>query len=359
MKSKTKLKIAFLTQGDCYSPSSRYRSFQYFPWLKREGIQPVAYPLYRARDHRVMEKLSKNKLGKIYYLFILLNCAFNRFRHLGTISHCSLVVLEHEVFSWLPLSFDQYFLQKLDKPFIVDYDDASYVKYEQKQIFRNKIPQIMATADAVIAGSRHLLEYSSQFNKNTYFIPTVIDLKRYHRQASGANDIFTIGWIGGPQNVCHIRSIAPALQDLSLRNRVILRCIGAPADFQISGVVTEVIPWSWNTEIEYLLSCDVGIAPLDSDAFSQAKCGFKIVQYMACGLPVVASPIGANKDIIEHGIDGFLALKNNDWFTNLSYLSSNYNIRKQIGSAGRNKIIKYFSVQSQVQKLINIYYKLL
>lgn len=350
------LRLTLFTAGDCYSPSSRYRSYQFFPYWRRQGVEPQAFPLYRTIDYLRLQHLQGNCWKKLARGAYLLYCFFRRLGEVPRARDCDVLVIEHELFNWMPFIFEKAILSFFTKrPIVIDIDDASYVKYLKNPFLRNKFPQLFGQASLITAGSEILYKFAQRFNHNVEVIPTVIDLNRYKRQARFDHQRFVIGWIGGPQNARHIKLITAALQELCKTQQVVLRCIGAPPGFQIPFVPTEVIPWSWDTEIEHLLSCDVGINPLDNDLFSLGKCGFKLIQYMACGLPVVAAPVGANKDIVDHGINGFLAGNDEEWQQFLERLYEDQALRVSMGEEGRRKVEKRFSVQAVLPKMVALY----
>lgn len=350
------LEALFLTAGSCYSPSSRYRSFQFFPYLRQHGITPYALPLYHTTDYLRLERLNGPGFRRVARALYLLYNQIRRVAQLAKAKKFDLTVIEHEIFAWTPFRVENTINRiLLGRPCILDYDDASYIKYSNIPYMKKKIPQVMAIADLVMVGSPVLRDFARQFNHNVELLPTVVDLNRYTRLAGFHNDRLVIGWIGGPQNARHLKLIAPALASLAKRFPILLRCMGAPGDFRLPGIRTQILPWSWAMEIDYLLSLDVGISPLDVDQFSQGKCAFKLLQYMACGLPVVASPVGANKDIVAHGIDGFLAGNDEEWQQFLERLYEDRALRVSMGEEGRKKAEKCFSVQAVLPQMVALY----
>lgn len=348
--------VIFFTSGSWYSPTSRYRSLQFFPYLRQHGIEPQALPLHRTKDHLRLELLKGPYLRRCARAVYLAYCLLRRVTQLAKANQSDLIIVEHELFTWMPFGFEKMLKRILNgRPYIVDYDDASYVKYRHIFFLKNKIPQVMAAADLVTVGSQILQDFARQFNQEVELLPTVVDLNRYTRLANFNADRFVIGWIGGPQNARHLEIIAPALQEVARQHNVTLKCVGAPANFSIPGIPVEVVPWSWNTELEHLLSFDVGISPLDTDPFSQGKCAFKLIQYMACGLPVVASPVGANKTIVQHGVDGFLANDQKDWLTYLTKIKEERKLRVSLGREGRKKVEGLFCVQKIFPKIRSLF----
>jgi glycosyltransferase involved in cell wall biosynthesis len=119
-------------------------------------------------------------------------------------------------------------------------------------------------------------------------------------------------------------------------------------------VRVEILPWSEETEVALLQTCDVGIMPLPDEPWTRGKCGFKMIQYMACGLPVVASPVGVNKEIVEHGVNGFLAVTNDEWLTALSTLRDNPELRRKMGAAGRRKVEEKYCLQVTAPQYVKL-----
>ena len=115
------------------------------------------------------------------------------------------------------------------------------------------------------------------------------------------------------------------------------------------------ILWKPLTESEDLLQLDIGIMPLVADEWSEGKCGFKLIQYFACGIPAVASPVGVNKIIVDEGVNGFLCHTNDEWKSAVQKLLTDKTLRAQMGMAGRNKVVKGYSIQSQSAKFIELF----
>lgn len=112
--------------------------------------------------------------------------------------------------------------------------------------------------------------------------------------------------------------------------------------------------WSEMNEVSDIQAFDVGIMPLADTPWEQGKCGYKLIQYMACGIPVVASAIGANREIVSHGVDGFLATTHAEWSGYLKQLLENPDLRREMGLRGREKVERKYSVQARLPELIRI-----
>jgi len=130
--------------------------------------------------------------------------------------------------------------------------------------------------------------------------------------------------------------------------------IGAGDQDPLPDIPKEILPWSEDSEVANIQSLDIGIMPLTDGPFEQGKCGYKLVQYMACGLPVVASPVGVNSRIVEHGKTGFLASSSAEWLNSLVMLSQNADLRNDFGMAGRKKVEREYCLQVSAPRLYKI-----
>jgi glycosyltransferase involved in cell wall biosynthesis len=167
-----------------------------------------------------------------------------------------------------------------------------------------------------------------------------------------------VGWIGSPATTPHLASLAPALASLRDLPGLRVDTVGA-APFGIEGVEVTHRPWSEATEPADIARFDVGIMPLPDDPWSRGKCGYKLIQYMASGLPVVASPVGANQRIVEHGVNGFLASDPGAWTSSLRTLYANPALRARFGAAGRERVVAQYSRDVVAPRLVALFESLL
>jgi glycosyltransferase involved in cell wall biosynthesis len=247
------------------------------------------------------------------------------------------------MFSYAPAAFE--LLAGLGrKKFIYDFDDAVFHTYDKhanplvRRLLGKKISAVIKSATYVFAGNDYLAAYARKVNRNVIVLPTVIDLQRYPASATNSrNSVFTLGWIGSPFTVDYLKNIRLALQRFAARRTMKLVLIGS-GNVELPGVDVQIREWSEETEVEQIRGFDVGLMPLPNNFWVRGKCGFKIIQYMACGLPVVASPIGANIHLVDHGKTGFLASSQDEWVQYLEQLYNDRNLRQEMGRKGRMKI---------------------
>jgi glycosyltransferase involved in cell wall biosynthesis len=217
-----------------------------------------------------------------------------------------------------------------------------------------KIDAVMRYATMVTVGNDYLAERAySAGAKRVEYLPTVIDLDRYKIYQSRQNEVFTIGWIGTPLTAKYLNEVAAALEAVAKKKRIHLLTVGLNS-LSLPGVAVETVPWSEDTEVEQINSFDVGIMPLPDDAWERGKCGYKLIQYMACGVPVIASPVSVNQKIVEPGKNGFLARTQSEWTDALITLIANQALAKQMGQFGRTKVENEYCLQVTAPKLLNL-----
>lgn len=339
-------KVLFLTKYARNGASSRYRTFQYLPWFKQAGIQCHVMPLFDEAYLIHRYESGRGHVGDVLRAFL------HRLAALAAARRYDLVVIEYELLPYFP-ALPERLLDWLGVPYVVDYDDALFHQYDQhskwwvRRLLGKKIARVMRGARLVTAGNAYLADYARRAGaERIEIIPTVIDLQRYPRASAARppNEIFTIGWIGSPSTSNYLRAVAPALAEACAGRKARVRLIGSgPVD--LPGVPVDVLPWNENTEVDMLHQFDVGIMPLPDEPWARGKCGFKLIQYMACGLPVVASPVGVNAEIVEHGVNGFLADTRDQWVESLKTLLLDSELRQRMGQASRQKVEERYSLQ--------------
>jgi glycosyltransferase involved in cell wall biosynthesis len=180
-----------------------------------------------------------------------------------------------------------------------------------------------------------------------------VDIDRYSIREK-AEEKIRIGWIGSPVTAPFLGLIRDALEQAIQQLNVRLVLVGAGNRDPLPGLAKDMLPWSEANEVADIQSLDAGIMPLLDGPFERGKCGYKLIQYMACGLPVIASPVGVNTRIVEPGKTGFLPSSNLDWVQALAMLSRNADMRKAMGKAGRKKIEQEYSLQMAAPRLLEI-----
>lgn len=229
---------------------------------------------------------------------------------------------------------------------IYHYDDANYLHANPRHFHRR-----FEIADLVLTGNERLAEYARAYNPNTVLWEGCVDVEHFHpatREMSNATVI--IGWAGTDPE--HARELVDVVAHLRRRFDVRLRIVGPPGarPFRAAGV--EYVRWTFAGEVRDLQSFDIGVMPLRDTEFNRAKEGYKLKQYMAVGIPVVASPIGKNVDLVRDGITGFLAHSRADWEEALARLIEDGELRRRMGKAGRLFVEEHYSIAVQGPRLV-------
>ena len=211
----------------------------------------------------------------------------------------------------------------------------------------------MRNAYCVIAGNAYLAERARIAGaKRVVVIPTVVDHERYSTGKHSSQAI-TIGWIGSPTTQRYVEHLLPVLQRLRQESDFRLLLVGATEDIvsKLSGIDVDVEPWSEDTETSLIKKMDIGIMPLKDGPWERGKCGYKLIQYMASGVPVIASPVGVNPSIVDGSGCGLLADSFSEWQESFSRLINDPQQRRRFGDAGRASVKERFSLNSQVDLL--------
>ena len=346
------MKCLLLSKYGQLGASSRVRSYQYLPYLKAHGVEVTVAPLMGDNYLHDLYSGKGRNWASIVKTYL---------KRIGVLLRCSrfdLLWIEKELWPWFP-AWAERTLNWLRIPYVVDYDDAVFHRYDlsrkpvSRLVLRNKIDVVMRNASLVIVGNDYLAEKAESARAGRVeLLPSVIDLQRFPNDVRQHSDPFTIGWIGTPVTSRYLLLVHEALQQLSLPGGFRLVTVGAGSP-RLSGVPVENWDWSEGTEVSSLKCFDVGIMPLSDDLWAQGKCGYKLIQYMACGLPVVASPVGSNRQIVEHGVNGFLASSPNQWVECLTQLGLNSELRRAMGRAGRMKVEAGYCLQVTAPRLLS------
>jgi glycosyltransferase involved in cell wall biosynthesis len=347
------MKVLLLSRYGPLGASSRVRSYQYLPYLKAHGIDVTMSPLL-GDDY-----LRKFYSGRVNHLTARIGPYFQRFVELLKSRRFDLLWIEYELFPWLS-SWYEILIARLGIPYIVDYDDATFHRYDThsnmfvRSFLGNKIDSVMRNAALVTVGNDYLMEYARKAGaKYVAYLPTVVDLDRYRVGERVKNRGFTIGWIGTPHTVKYLEMIGPILLKWDKKINSHLVIIGADS-FKLDGVNVEHHGWSQDSEVSEIQGIDVGIMPLPDNLWARGKCGYKLIQYMACGKPVIASPVGVNSKIVEHGVNGFLAGSKKEWMEAFDFLYADPEKRYDMGKEGRKKVEKNYCVQVTAPRLLDL-----
>jgi len=347
------MNILFLTRYGRMGASSRLRCLQYLNWLEQAGIKPRVMPLIE--DSQITRRYQTGS----YRLFDLIKAYESRIFTLLKRQHFDLLWIEKEALPWLPLFLERALLKNI--PYILDFDDAVFHNYDLhpsllvRHFFGTRIDKLMADSSLVIAGNQYIAQraYNAGASK-IEIIPTVIDLNKYPIQPiSSSNNTLCIVWVGSPSTVRYLSLLREPLALLSQKFSFKFRIIGWDA-IDLPGVNVEFMSWTEASEVNAIQSANIGVMPLFDDLWERGKCGYKLIQYMACALPVVASPVGVNTEIVSQGVTGFLAQTADDWVNSLANLMSDSLARLKMGNAGRKMVEEKYCLQQTAPRFIEL-----
>lgn len=349
------IRVLALTRYGFLGASSRLRSLQYIPVLESAGIEVVWEPLFN--DASLNYRYKKGK----FTLYSLLVAFSKRIQSLLKISTFDVVWIEKESLPFFPVWIEAAFLSSV--PYVLDYDDAVFHNYDENRfalvrwLYGSRLDILMSKASLVMCGNKYLADraYGSGA-QNVELIPTVIDLERYpvtnFSDSTIDVDLLRIVWIGSPTTAQYLEILVKPLQMLSLHLNFIFRVIGAK--FNIPGVQVECLPWSESSEVDFIRDCHLGVMPLNDSNWERGKCGYKLIQYMGCSLPVVASPVGLNTEIVANGVNGFLASTEEEWASSLEILLTQGKVRQSMGKFGRAKVEAQYCIQKLGPKVVEL-----
>lgn len=349
------MKILALTKYDSLGASSRMRILQYIPYLKSCGIKIHVQHLF---ENSYVELLQSNQRS----ILSIIKAYIKRCWILLTSKRYDLIWIEKEAFPWLPYFLEIFFLPK-SVPYIVDYDDAVFHWYDESKNFfikfflKNKHSHLIQDAELIIVGNEYLKTYCQEAGaKHIEYLPTAIDFKKYeniNHQKNFQNDLPIIGWVGQQSTSYNLLSLEDIFLKLVHGRKASLSLVGI--DGKMFNFPVHAIPWTEMDEVSNISKFDIGIMPLEDGPFERGKCGYKLIQYMSCGIPVIGSGVGENKNIIDHGVNGFIANSISEWMDYLLLLINDPKLREEMGREGREKILNEYRTYITAPKLVKFF----
>ncbi|MGI1679675.1 MAG: glycosyltransferase family 4 protein [Cellvibrionaceae bacterium] len=335
----TKGKLLYISKR-ADAASTRYRIFQFFPALESKGWK--------------CEYISANNQS----LWERLTFAFSCRRY-------SIVIIQRKLFDPLTLKLISLFNSNI----VFDYDDAIFLNDNGSSSSRRskRFSKTTHLAKLSLAGNAYLASYSR--SKKVDILPTSIPYERYSRKIqcrenyvkqnfNSLNDRLVLVWIGSHSTQKYLESHRDIIEGIGEKfENLTLKIIG---DFSITfkHINTQCIAWSAETEINELMTADIGIAPMDEDPWTKGKCALKIIQYMACGLPVISSDTGANAEIVVHNETGFLANDLTEWIGSIEKLQD-AKLRLKLGENALERVKEKYTVDIQAERMDDLFLSLL
>ncbi len=357
------MKVLGLASYPIEAAATRYRLAQFVGPLADRGISLTIRPFL---DSKLFEKLYRpgglpRKAGT------LATSGLRRLRDVSLMKNVDVVLIQREAMIFGPPLIEWLAIRVLKRPMVLDLDDATYVSYTSPTYGRlgqvlkwfSKTDDLIRWATIVTCGNRSIAEYAESKGATTRIIPTVVDTNIFCPAVAATKtpqDALVLGWIGTHSTFPYLEAIFPVLRNLAKAHRFKLKIVGAgKEDVVLPGVEVENLEWKLEREVADFQSFDVGLYPIDPTLYAEkwaaGKSGFKAIQYMAVGIPYVAAPVGAMKEIGEPGVTHFHAVSDEDWEKSLSVLLTDQNARVEMGAAGRRHVIENYLLEDQAKKL--------
>ncbi len=360
---KANKSIIFFTKHSWAGPSSRYRIFQYQKFYTDAGYVITNKPLFPNSYVSTFYKKGHKPLFTVLLSYI------KRFWQLLVIKKYGIVYVQYELFPFLPYFLEWLFLRN-KRNVVIDYDDAIFHNYDKssnklvKFFLKNKIYKLVKLADCVITGSPYLTKVLSNHTNKIIEIPTSIEFQKYNLPVADLlkedESEFIIGWIGSKTTSVNILPLKKCLIKLQERYNITLALIGFDnlLKEKLNGLHFILHDWSADTEVKLLSSFHVGIMPLNNDVFNNGKCGFKLIQYMACGLPTISTPLEANVKINRSG-NNHHASTEQEWYACFEKVFAKRSFYKNVGEENKRIVQDYYSIENNHSKYISLFENLL
>lgn len=350
------MRVLALTSYPVEAAATRFRIVQFIPLLDRQGITVTVRPFL---DSGVFASLYKR--GSANLLRVAAGSARGAGRRLGdafTALRADVLYVQREAMLVGPPVWEWAMTRLAGRPMVLDLDDATYLSYTSpvygplaRLKWFSKTEKLIRWADVVTCGSRAILEGVRNLGGRGILMPSAVDTDRFCpvRRASG---VPVVGWIGTQSTFSFLETVFPVLERLARAHSFRLKIVGSGrADVSVPGIAVENAAWSLEREVADFQSIDIGLYPITPSRWNAAKSGLKAVQYMAVGIPFVASPVGAPAEIGEPGVTHLLASSPEEWSAALSRLLSDPDLRARMGAAGRRHAVDHHSLAGHAEIL--------
>jgi glycosyltransferase involved in cell wall biosynthesis len=354
-------KILFLVAHPVEDASRRYRVQQFLPLLERAGHECTVSEFSTPQLFESLRSKGKITVKALHTIY----CSVRRLVRLTTLSDFDLIFIHREAFPFFTPACEEWVLGRHQKV-VFSFDDAIFAAHpDASQLnhpwlyhfkYGHSIERVIARSVHIVAGNQALAEYARPFNSRITVIPTVVDCERYqYKPVSDGRRPLTIGWMGSRSTASYLFHIAPALKKLAgtFRGRVEFQFVGCP-DLRLDIPRASYRPFCLQSEISDLQSLDIGLMPMPDTTWTRGKCAFKAVQYMAMGIPTVASPVGSTLELIQQGHNGFLADSSDQWLHHLEQLVADATLRRKMSLRARHTIEGNYSLQVWGPKFVSL-----
>ncbi len=327
-------KIYFYTKYYTNSASVRERFITYKNYLKKHKYDVIIRPLIENRifNKRIIEGLSFSPQLYISLIKRIFQILFSK---------KNIIIIQYELIPFFPAILERY-LKFKGIPYLVDIDDAIFHNYDSsdnriiKILLKKKYYIIFKNSFCVLSGNLYLQKKALEFGaRKSYLFPTTVDNKtlRYKK-----NKKFTVVWIGSPSTTKYINDLCKEIDTLTGFYDIKFRIIGSKNCLVKKNKNIEFLDWSIKKENKYISQCHLGIMPLRNTKWEKGKCGYKLLMYMKHRLPVIASPVGVNLNIVDNGKNGYFAKTKKDWIKYILKLRNDKKLSKKLGKNGKIRV---------------------
>jgi glycosyltransferase involved in cell wall biosynthesis len=330
--------------------ASRAFCYEFAPRLAAAGVETTMLPPSSVRAFELLcERRRLTTAAKALYWYGLV--LPTRLLQIARAGRYDAVFIQRGVFRYNASPWLEALLWRVARSsqtgIVYHLDDALYLHADPHHYQRR-----IAMADLVVTGNADIAAYARRWNPNVAMFDGAVDTSYYVPGEQRRAGRVTIGWTGS--NPAHVDPIIPAIRRLPADLDVRLKIVGPESGRAAAWDRVERARWSLASEIEQLQSFDVGVMPLEDTAYNRAKEGFKLKQYMAVGIPVVASAVGKNVDLVQEGVNGFLARNEDEWIERLTLLARDPELRARMGAAGRRMVQERYSLDVAAPRLLEL-----
>jgi glycosyltransferase involved in cell wall biosynthesis len=351
-----RLKVLALAPYPEEAASTRFRIAQFVPLLNDLGITCALKPFIGAVLFKQLyrkDRLTRNAAG-------VAAAAMKRCGDLLSVGDYDVVFVQREAALIGPPLVERIINGWFKKPLVLDLDDPLWVQYTSpvygavasRLRCLDKTDELIGRAAHVVCGNAFIAEYVRAAGATATVLPTIVDTDTFSPRPNHIEgEPPTIGWIGTHTTLPYLEAIAPMLERLALQRRFKLKVIGGGRSLTLRGIEVEETAWSLDREVEDFRSLDIGLYPLADDEWSRGKSGFKAIQYLCCGVPFVASPVGVVRDIATESGAALLATSDEEWLAALDRLLADAELRRAMGSSGRGFALSHYRMSAQAAQL--------
>ena len=343
--------------------ATRFRLKQFVEPLRKRNIDLTIRPFLTSEQFKTLYE-GGNVLAK---LFGMSRSVFKRVRETFSIRRYDVVLIQREAMLFGPGIFEWIYANVGRRPTVLDLDDATYVRYVSPTYgkigsalkFFGKTDNIIRRSSAVLCGNSFIADHVAEIGgRKPVVVPTIVDQEIFAPKDSHGSRV-TMGWIGTHSTFPFLAKLLPVIDRLSSSFDFDLKIVGGGDQPTTSNTKVDLLEWDLEREPEDFRSLDIGLYPIfpegaANDEWLKGKSGFKAIQYMACGVPFVMSPVGVCAQLGEPGITHFNAESEEDWYNSLSKLLAEPTLRSTMGRSARKYSLEHFGLEQQANKIAEV-----